>query len=47
MNRLIEANVQQDPARVEEVLKVLAPLRDAWREVITKQSPHPKEAVAL
>lgn len=47
MGRLIEANVQQDPARVEDVLKVLAPLRDAWREVVTKQSPPQKEAVAL
>ena len=44
MARLVEANIQKDPARIDEVLRVLAPLRDAWREVVTKH-PQPSPEV--
>ncbi len=34
MDRLIEANVENKPEKIDEVIKVLAPLRDAWRQVV-------------
>ncbi len=36
MSRVVAANVHQDPERLGEVLRVLSPLRDAWREAISK-----------
>jgi flagellar protein FliS len=32
--RLVEANIKNDPTPVEEVLKYLEDLRDAWRQAI-------------
>lgn len=30
LGRLLAANLDQDPAKVNEVLRVMSPLRDAW-----------------
>lgn len=35
MQHLVQANIRQDPALVAEVSRVLAPLREAWREAVT------------
>jgi len=34
MQRLITANLEARPEPIDEVLRVLAPLRDAWHEVV-------------
>jgi flagellar protein FliS len=34
LRRLVEANIKSDRARVEEVLKYLEELRDAWSQAI-------------
>ena len=34
MTHLVEANIHQDPRRIENVLRVLAPLREAWITVV-------------
>jgi flagellar protein FliS len=41
--RLIEANLDHDPVRVEEVLSMMRPLRAAWAEAASKirQNGHP------
>jgi flagellar protein FliS len=36
--RCVEANVQQDPAGLDEAVKLLTPLRDAWAE-LAAQTP--------
>lgn len=30
MTRIVEANLQKDPARIDDVLRILSPLREAW-----------------
>jgi len=30
MGRIVEANLHQDAARIDDVLRILAPLREAW-----------------
>ena len=30
MSRIVEANLHQDAARIEDVLRILTPLREAW-----------------
>ncbi|HEY3380280.1 MAG TPA: flagellar export chaperone FliS [Vicinamibacterales bacterium] len=32
-SRLIEANIKQDPAPIEESIRLLTPLRDAWAQI--------------
>jgi flagellar protein FliS len=34
MQRLIAANLESRPEPIDEVLRILAPLRDAWHEVV-------------
>jgi flagellar protein FliS len=34
MQRLLQANMQKDPAILEEVLKHLRTMRDTWKEVM-------------
>lgn len=42
MSRLVTANVKQDAAPIDEVLRVLAPLREAWREAVARgTTPRP------
>lgn len=41
MGKLVEANLHQDKARVEEVLRVLSPLRDAWTTAVAGQEGSP------
>lgn len=42
MSRLVTANVKQDAAPIDEVLRVLAPLREAWREAVARgTAPRP------
>lgn len=36
MSRLVTANIKQDAGAIDEVLRVLTPLREAWREVTTR-----------
>ncbi|GIV02103.1 MAG: flagellar protein FliS [Fimbriimonadales bacterium] len=36
IQRLIEANIEDDATRVEEVVRVIKPLRDAWAEAAQK-----------
>ena len=31
--RMIEANIKQDPAPIEESIRLLTPLRDAWAQI--------------
>ena len=31
MGRVVEANVKRDPAGIDDVVRVLSPLREAWR----------------
>jgi flagellar secretion chaperone FliS len=38
LSRCVEANVQRDPAGLDEAIKLLTPLRDAWAE-LAAQSP--------
>jgi flagellar secretion chaperone FliS len=38
LSRCFEANVQRDPAGLDEAIKLLTPLRDAWAE-LAAQSP--------
>ncbi len=45
MSRLVTANVKQDAAAVDEVLRVLAPLREAWREAVARGAT-PRESLA-
>jgi flagellar protein FliS len=40
---LVEANVSKNTQKIENVLKVMTPLKDAWREAVQKESA-PKEA---
>ncbi len=40
MSKVVAANVQQDAEKLGEVLRVLTPLRDAWREAVIK-APSP------
>lgn len=42
MNRVVAANVQQDPARLDEVIRVLTPLREAWREAVSQTAKAPR-----
>lgn len=44
MSRLVTANVKQDDAAVDEVLRVLSPLREAWREAVAKVAETPQKA---
>jgi flagellar secretion chaperone FliS len=34
MTHIIQANIQQDPEKLAEVLRVLTPLREAWTTVV-------------
>ncbi|MBI5513376.1 MAG: flagellar export chaperone FliS [Deltaproteobacteria bacterium] len=38
MRRVLDARIHQDPAPIAEVLKVLSPLRAAWKEVVSRQN---------
>jgi flagellar secretion chaperone FliS len=39
--RLLDANVKKDPAPIDEVIRLLRPLRDAWAEIAaTRGAPH-------
>lgn len=42
--RLLEANLQQNPAAVEESIKLLDTLASAWEEVQIKQERHEMES---
>ena len=33
--RLLDANVKKDPAPIEEAIRLLRPLRDAWAQIAT------------
>lgn len=33
MTEVVSANAQRDPGKLDDVLRVLSPLRDAWREM--------------
>lgn len=35
-SRLLEANMQNDPARLEELARLFGTLRDAWAEISTR-----------
>ena len=36
MRHLVRANIDQDPAKLDEIIKVLTPLRDAWATAIAE-----------
>jgi flagellar protein FliS len=38
IQHLLEANVEQSPAKIDNVIRVLTPLRDAWAEAVTQTS---------
>jgi flagellar secretion chaperone FliS len=42
--RLVDANVKRDPAPIEEAIKLLRPLRDAWAQIAGPQ-PAPKPGI--
>lgn len=47
--QLIEANKDKDKEKVESVIKLLMPLKDAWKDITDKESPivtAPKEQSA-
>lgn len=46
MSRLVTANLKQDVVAVDEVLRVLGPLREAWKEAITRSPASARESVA-
>jgi flagellar protein FliS len=46
MRHLIEANLHQDEQRIADVLRVLGPLRDAWREAARRVDTGADPAVA-
>ncbi len=39
MDHIVEANVEQDPAKLDEVMGVLTPLRAAWTEAVHTRAP--------
>lgn len=41
MGRIVEANLHQDPKRIEEVIRILSPLREAWT-IAVRQAPAPQ-----
>lgn len=45
MSRLVTANVKQDAAPIDEVTRVLAPLREAWREAVARGAA-PRDTLA-
>jgi flagellar protein FliS len=36
MRHLVRANIDQDPAKLDEIIKVLTPLRDAWATAVAE-----------
>jgi len=38
IQHLMHANIEQDPAKVDEVIRLLSPLRDAWVEAVAQTS---------
>jgi flagellar protein FliS len=34
MGHIVQANIDQDPAKVREIIRILDPLRDAFREAV-------------
>jgi flagellar secretion chaperone FliS len=38
-NRLVESNVKKDPRALDEVHKLLVPLRDAWQQIASAPPP--------
>lgn len=37
--RLVDANLKKDPAPIEEAIRILRPLRDAWAQVAAPGQP--------
>jgi flagellar protein FliS len=44
---LIEANVSSDPERLEQVIALLSPLRDAWQQIASGAAPARATATAV
>ena len=42
MQHLLRANLQQDPDKIGEVIKILSPLRDAWMTAVTEVASGPR-----
>jgi flagellar protein FliS len=38
--RLLDANVKKDPVPIEEAIRLLRPLRDAWAQIASTPGPH-------
>lgn len=34
MTRIVEANLHQDPTRIDDVIRILTPLREAWTTAV-------------
>lgn len=43
MSRLVTANVNQDVAPLDEVLRILGPLREAWKEAVSRLPSEPRD----
>jgi flagellar secretion chaperone FliS len=41
MGQLVEANLRKDPKAIDDVIRVLTPLRDAWRIAATSVPDEP------
>ncbi|HEY4014489.1 MAG TPA: flagellar export chaperone FliS [Polyangiaceae bacterium] len=42
MRHVVKANIEQDPAKLDEVIKILAPLRDAWMTAVAEVAAAPR-----
>lgn len=42
MSKVVAANVHQDADKLSEVLRVLTPLREAWRDAVTRAPTSPR-----
>lgn len=38
MHRLLQANLEQNPAIIAEVVRVITPLREGWKELLVSQA---------
>jgi flagellar secretion chaperone FliS len=39
--RLVDANLKKDPAPIEEAIRLLRPLREAWAQIAAPQAANP------
>lgn len=41
MDHLVQANLRQEPERIDAVIRILTPLRDAWKQAVAASATIP------